>query len=47
MMIKLLVYLCSSFLNRLIVGSWFLCFWYFFCFKLIFLMFLYCFGVLI
>jgi hypothetical protein len=45
MMIKLIVYLSSSFLNRLIVGLF--VFLIFFCFKLIFLTFLYCFGMLI
>jgi hypothetical protein len=45
MMIKLIVYLSSSFLNRLIVGLF--VFLIFFCFKLIFLTFLYCFDMLI
>jgi hypothetical protein len=46
MMIKLIVYLSSSFLKRLIVGL-FVFLIFFFCFKLIFLTFLYCFGMLI
>ena len=44
MMIKLLVYLCSSFLNRPRAAGLFLCFW-FFDFKLNILIFLYCFDM--